>query len=106
VRKWICVRAGYESDGSGRRLKAHLAKRGFGDIEVNVTGGYDQRPRQWMLDFARGKPCMAARELILSKCRASQLLARICFHRRAAENAASHFGLGHGTERTRLTNII
>jgi len=22
-------------------LKAHLAKRGFGDIEVNVTGGYD-----------------------------------------------------------------
>ena len=23
------------------RLKAHLAKRGFGDIEVNMTGGYD-----------------------------------------------------------------
>ena len=23
------------------KLKAHLAKRGFGDIEVNVTGGYD-----------------------------------------------------------------
>jgi len=22
-------------------LKAHLAKHGFGDIEVNVTGGYD-----------------------------------------------------------------
>ena len=22
-------------------LKAHLAKRGFGDIEVNMTGGYD-----------------------------------------------------------------
>jgi acetylornithine deacetylase/succinyl-diaminopimelate desuccinylase-like protein len=23
------------------KLKAHLAKRGFGDLEVNVTGGYD-----------------------------------------------------------------
>ncbi len=23
------------------KLKAHLAKRGFGDIEVKVTGGYD-----------------------------------------------------------------
>src|SRR5437016_13748836 len=22
-------------------VKAHLAKRGFGDIEVNMTGGYD-----------------------------------------------------------------
>src|SRR3989442_10829299 len=22
-------------------LKAHLAKRGFGDVEVNMTGGYD-----------------------------------------------------------------
>src|SRR5204863_757231 len=23
------------------KLRAHLAKQGFGDIEVNVTGGYD-----------------------------------------------------------------
>ena len=27
--------------GAVEKLKAHLAKRGFGDIEVNVTGGYD-----------------------------------------------------------------
>ncbi len=27
--------------GSLAALKAHLAKRGFGDIEVNMTGGYD-----------------------------------------------------------------
>jgi acetylornithine deacetylase/succinyl-diaminopimelate desuccinylase-like protein len=26
---------------SAAKLKAHLARRGFGDIEVNVTGGYD-----------------------------------------------------------------
>jgi acetylornithine deacetylase/succinyl-diaminopimelate desuccinylase-like protein len=27
--------------GAVEKLKAHLAKHGFGDIEVNVTGGYD-----------------------------------------------------------------
>ncbi|MBS0373272.1 MAG: M20/M25/M40 family metallo-hydrolase [Proteobacteria bacterium] len=27
--------------GAQQKLRAHLAKRGFGDIEVNVTGGYD-----------------------------------------------------------------
>jgi len=30
------------------KLKAHLAKRGFGDIEVNMSGGYD--PTQTALD--------------------------------------------------------
>ncbi|MFL6515754.1 MAG: M20/M25/M40 family metallo-hydrolase [Chthoniobacterales bacterium] len=29
------------ADGAVSALKAHLAKHGFGDIEVNVTGGYD-----------------------------------------------------------------
>jgi acetylornithine deacetylase/succinyl-diaminopimelate desuccinylase-like protein len=28
-------------DGALKTLKAHLAKKGFGDIEVNATGGYD-----------------------------------------------------------------
>jgi acetylornithine deacetylase/succinyl-diaminopimelate desuccinylase-like protein len=28
-------------EGAQRKLKAHLAKRGFTDIEVNVSGGYD-----------------------------------------------------------------
>ncbi|MFT3706951.1 MAG: M20/M25/M40 family metallo-hydrolase [Archangium sp.] len=28
-------------DAAVAALKAHLAKRGFGDLEVNVTGGYD-----------------------------------------------------------------
>ena len=28
-------------DDAVAALKAHLAKHGFGDIEVNVTGGYD-----------------------------------------------------------------
>ena len=29
------------AEDAARKLKAHLAKRGYGDIEVNVTGGYD-----------------------------------------------------------------
>ncbi len=29
------------ADGALKALKAHLAKRGFGDIDVNMTGGYD-----------------------------------------------------------------
>src|SRR3954465_6994522 len=29
------------ADGALAALKAHLAKRGYGDIEVNMTGGYD-----------------------------------------------------------------
>ncbi len=29
------------AEGALAALKAHLAKRGFGDIEVNMTGGYD-----------------------------------------------------------------
>ena len=29
------------ASGAFAALRAHLAKRGFGDIEVNMTGGYD-----------------------------------------------------------------
>ena len=32
---------GMKIDDAVAALKAHLAKRGYGDIEVNVTGGYD-----------------------------------------------------------------
>jgi acetylornithine deacetylase/succinyl-diaminopimelate desuccinylase-like protein len=32
---------GMTRDAAVAALKAHLAKRGYGDIEVNVSGGYD-----------------------------------------------------------------
>src|SRR3546814_20803888 len=32
---------GMKMDDAVAALKAHLAKRGYGDIEVNVSGGYD-----------------------------------------------------------------
>ena len=34
------------ADGALAALKAHLQKRGFGDLEVNMTGGYDPTPRR------------------------------------------------------------
>ncbi|MBV9697526.1 MAG: M20/M25/M40 family metallo-hydrolase, partial [Gammaproteobacteria bacterium] len=39
------------------KLKAHLAKHGFGDIEVNMTGGYD--PTQTDLDSRLAKAILA-----------------------------------------------
>ncbi len=39
------------------KLKAHLAKHGFGDIEVNMTGGYD--PTQTDPDSALAKAMLA-----------------------------------------------
>jgi hypothetical protein len=32
---------GMKKDDAVAALKAHLKKRGYGDIEVNVSGGYD-----------------------------------------------------------------
>ena len=40
------------------KLKAHLAKRGYGDIEVNVSGGYD--PTETAEDSALIKAELAA----------------------------------------------
>jgi acetylornithine deacetylase/succinyl-diaminopimelate desuccinylase-like protein len=86
-------------DGAVAALKAHLARRGFGDIEVNPSGGYD--PTQTSAD-------------------ASMIRAQLAVYRRAGldpilwpRNAGSypgyvftgdplrlpagHFGLGHGS---------
>jgi len=86
-------------DGAVKALKAHLAQRGFGDIEVNPSGGYD--------------PTSTAADALLIR-------AQIAFYKRAGldpilwpRNAGSfpgcvftgeplkipagHFGLGHGS---------
>ena len=80
-------------------LKAHLAKQGFGDIEVNVTGGYD--------------PTSTAAEAELIQAQISVLksagLDPLLWPRNAGSYpgyvftgeplalAAGHFGLGHGS---------
>ncbi len=51
-----------------RKLRAHLDKRGFSDVEVNMTGGYN--PGSWPGYVFTGEPLRLA---------------------------AGHFGLGHGS---------
>jgi acetylornithine deacetylase/succinyl-diaminopimelate desuccinylase-like protein len=41
------------ANGALAALKAHLAKRGFGDIEVNMTGGYDPNSTAASSDFIK-----------------------------------------------------
>src|SRR4249919_4130442 len=80
-------------------LKAHLAKRGFGDIEVNVSGGYD--PTSTSSDA----PLIQAQIATLKKAGIEPLLwPRLAgsypgyvFTGAPLKLAAGHFGLGHGS---------
>jgi acetylornithine deacetylase/succinyl-diaminopimelate desuccinylase-like protein len=85
-------------DGAVAALKAHLANRGFGDLEVKVTGGYDptQTPaRSGFID---------AQKRAYSKSRVdAQLWPRTAgsypgyvFTSDPLRLPAGHFGLGHG----------
>ena len=81
------------------KLKAHLAKHGFGDIEVNMSGGYD--PTQTDMDSKLIKTQLATyRELGAEP----QLWPRSAgswpgyvFTNPPLSLPAGHFGMGHGT---------
>ncbi|HEY2797374.1 MAG TPA: M20/M25/M40 family metallo-hydrolase [Thermoanaerobaculia bacterium] len=80
-------------------LKAHLAKRGFGDIEVNMTGGYD--PNSTPADAKLIKVQQAiyrrmASEPILWP-RSGGSWPGFVFTGEPLKLAAGHFGLGYGT---------
>ena len=69
-------------------LKAHLAKRGFGDIEVNMTGGYDPTStrRERAADpGASGAVYKRARHRPDALAAHRRLLAGLRLHRRAAQ---------------------
>ncbi len=80
-------------------LKAHLAKRGFGDIEVNMTGGYDPT------GTARDALVIRAQETVLRRSRIEPILLPrnagswpgYVFTGDPLRLAAGHFGLGHGS---------
>ncbi len=81
-------------------IKAHLAKRGFGDIEVNMSGGYD--PTQSVGKLAADSS--ADRGLETRRHRAGDVAAQCGFvswirlHGDPPLSLASgHFGLGHGS---------
>ena len=80
-------------------LKAHLAKRGFGDIEVNMTGGYDptSTPRDAMVIRAQEAVYRRAQiEPILLPRNAGSWPGYV-FTGDPLRLAAGHFGLGHGS---------
>jgi acetylornithine deacetylase/succinyl-diaminopimelate desuccinylase-like protein len=80
-------------------LKAHLAKRGFADIEVNMTGGYDptSTPRDAMVIRAQEAVYRRSRiEPILLPRNAGSWPGYV-FTGEPLKLAAGHFGLGHGS---------
>ncbi|MBA2242016.1 MAG: M20/M25/M40 family metallo-hydrolase [Chthoniobacterales bacterium] len=80
-------------------LKAHLAKRGFGDIEVNVTGGYDPTAT------SKDAPLIQAQVAVLKRAGIDPLFwprnagsyPGYIFTGEPLKLAAGHFGLGHGS---------
>jgi acetylornithine deacetylase/succinyl-diaminopimelate desuccinylase-like protein len=80
-------------------LKAHLAKRGFGDIEVNMTGGYD--PTSTPADAL----VIRAQEAVYRRSRIDPILLPrnagswpgYVFTGDPLRLPAGHFGLGHGS---------
>ncbi|HMH82924.1 MAG TPA: M20/M25/M40 family metallo-hydrolase [Gemmatimonadales bacterium] len=80
-------------------LKAHLAKRGFGDVEVNMTGGYDPTTTTGDAALIKAQVAVYRRSGI-----DPVILPRIAgswpgyvFTGDPLRLAAGHFGLGHGS---------
>ncbi|MBN8886536.1 MAG: M20/M25/M40 family metallo-hydrolase [Rudaea sp.] len=80
-------------------LKAHLAKRGFGDIEVNVSGGYDST------STAADAPLIQAQIAVLKRAGIDPVMwlrnagsyPGYVFTGAPLKLASGHFGLGHGS---------
>jgi acetylornithine deacetylase/succinyl-diaminopimelate desuccinylase-like protein len=88
-----------KADDALAALKAHLAKRGFGDIEVNMTGGYD--PTSTSKDAALIQSQIAAYKQFgidpLLWPRNAGSYPGYAFTGEPLKLAAGHFGLGHGS---------
>src|SRR5215475_2283562 len=79
-------------------FKAHLAKKGFGDIEVNMTGGYDptSTPMDARLVVAEGAVYKRHGIDPVEMPRLAGSWPGFVFTGEPLKMAASHFGLGHG----------
>jgi acetylornithine deacetylase/succinyl-diaminopimelate desuccinylase-like protein len=85
-------------DGAVAALKAHLAKRGYGDVEVSVTGGYDPTATD------AGAPLIQAQVAVLKRSGIEPLMwprnagsyPGYVFTGAPLRLASGHFGLGHG----------
>jgi acetylornithine deacetylase/succinyl-diaminopimelate desuccinylase-like protein len=80
-------------------LKAHLAKRGYGDIEVNMTGGYDPTATEADAGMIRAQLAVYRRhgiDPVLWPRNAGSWPGYV-FTGEPLRLAAGHFGLGHGS---------
>jgi acetylornithine deacetylase/succinyl-diaminopimelate desuccinylase-like protein len=81
------------------KLKAHLAKRGYGDIEVNVTGGYDPTQTDEHSSLIKASTAVYKHEglpVSLSPRLAGSWPGYI-FTGPPVSLPAGHFGTGHGS---------
>ena len=90
---------GMSKDAAVAALKAHLSKRGYGDIEVKVSGGYN--PTSTSADA----PLIQAQIAVLKRNGLEPLLwprnagsyPGFVFTEAPLSLASGHFGLGHGS---------
>ena len=79
-------------------LKAHLAKKGFADIEVNMTGGYDPTSTPADAKIVRAEEAVCKRHgidpVVLPRLAGSW--PGYVFTGEPLKMPAGHFGLGHG----------
>ena len=86
-------------DGAVAALKAHLAKHGFGDIEVNPSGGYDPTTTDAEASVIRAAMSVYRRaklDPILWPRNAGSYPGYV-FTSEPLKLPAGHFGLGHGS---------
>src|SRR5438270_1634030 len=88
-----------KSADAAAALKAHLAKRGFGDIEVNVTGGYDPTSTPASASLIQAQIAVLKRAGIdpVMWPRNAGSYPGYVFTDPPLSLAAGHFGLGHGS---------
>ncbi len=80
-------------------LQAHLAKRGFGDIEVHMTGGYDPNSTSADAALIRAQTAVYKRSGIdpILLPRSAGSWPGYVFTDEPLRLAAGHFGFGHGS---------
>jgi len=86
-------------EGAIAALKAHLAKRGFGDIEVNPSGGYDSTGTSADASVIRAQMAVYGRaglDPILWPRNAGSYPGYV-FTGEPLRRPSAHFGLGHGS---------
>ena len=88
-----------KADEALAALKAHLAKRGFGDIEVNMTGGYDPNSSSADAPLIRAQVAVYKSRGIdpIVLPRSAGSWPGYVFTGDPLRLPAGHFGMGHGS---------